>query len=255
MVLLVPFERPVLKGRLVRRYKRFFVDVVLDEDFTPSGRPHCAAGSTVVAHTANTGAMTGLVHEGAPVLLTWHDGTKRKLPFELEAVDVDGAWSCVNTGAANAFAAAAVHRGLVPALGAFVQLRREVAPSSDSRSRFDLCLERADGTRCFVEVKSVTLRDAADPARVLFPDAVTERGRKHLDELAQLVRSGTPAAMLYVSQRHGAVRMAPAAAIDPAYARALRSALGSGVAAYAIACRTDVQGLWFAGSVAVELGT
>ncbi len=235
MTLLVPFERPVVTGRLIRRYKRFFVDVALD------------GGATVVAHTANTGAMTGLVDEGAPVLLTRHDGTKRKLLYELEAVRAGGHWVSVNTGAANAFAASAVAQGLVEELRGYDEVRREVSPSPRSHSRFDLCLEPG---ACFVEVKSVTL---AEGRRALFPDAVTTRGKKHLDALARLARAGRRAAMLYVNKRSGVSAFGPARHIDPAYARALRSAARAGVEVLCVSCAVDARGLSFAGRLPVEL--
>ena len=238
MTLLVPFERPVIGGRLVRRYKRFFVDVVLD-----------GTGETIVAHTSNTGAMTGLVVAGAPVLLTHHGGSKRAYPYELEAVHVDDHWVSVNTNAANAFAAAAVSSGLVAELTGFARVRREVSPPR-SRSRFDLCLDDAAGAgTCGVEVKSVTLKDGG---RALFPDAVTERGKKHLDALARLTRRSR-AAMLYVNKRARCTSFAPAAAVDHAYATALRRAVRAGVEVYCIDCAVDARGLSFAGRQPVEL--
>ena len=239
MTLLVPFDRPVVTGRLVRRYKRFFVDVVLDN------------GCAIVAHTANTGAMTGLVAAGAPALLTLHDDNpKRAYPYELEAVHIDGRWVSVNTGAANAFAASAVAAGFVAELAGYRQVRREVSPSKRSKSRFDLCLDDDAGPACYVEVKSVTLKDGA---RALFPDAVTERGRKHLDALARLALRGRRAAMLYVNKRPGSSTFAPAAAIDPAYARALRRAAKAGVEVYCISCDVDERGLSYAGRLRVDL--
>lgn len=261
MVLLVPFDRPVVTGRLVRRYKRFFVDVVLDgvdsRGATATAGPMAEPGVEVVAHTANTGAMTGLVEPGTPVLLTRHDTKTRTIPWELEAVFVDGAWASVNTGTANGFAARAVERGLVPELGGYSRIRREVFPSPRSGSRFDLCLEgRGDAggegeARCFVEVKSVTLKEGA---RALFPDAVTERGRKHLDALARLATKGERAAMLYVSQRAGCSSFAPAAAIDPRYSAALARAVRAGVEVYCVRCTVDERGLSFGGSLQVEIG-
>ena len=240
MVLLVPFDKPTATGRLIRRYQRFLVDVLLDE-----------GGEPVVAHTANTGAMTGLIEPGTPVLLTRHPTTTRRIPWELEAVHVDGAWANVNTGAANAFAARAVERGLIPELAGFARLRREVSPSPRSRSRFDLCLEGTAedaAARCFVEVKSATLKAQG---RALFPDAPTERGRKHLDALARLARAGRRAAMLYVSMRGGCEGFAPARSIDQGYARALSRAARAGVELLAVSCRADPSGLCFAGPLPV----
>ncbi len=241
--LLVPFTHPTATGRLLRRYQRFLVDVELDE-----------GGERVVAHTANTGAMAGVADPGAPVLLTYQPSATRRIPWELEAVHVDGGWTNVNTGAANAFAAGAVTRGLIPALAGYARVRREVTPSPRSRSRFDLCLEGRvgdDAARCFVEVKSVTLRDGE---RALFPDAVTARGTKHLEALARLSGRGRRAAMLYVVMRAGCRAFAPAAAVDPVYARALARAARAGVEVLAVVCAADERGLRFAGALAVEVG-
>lgn len=238
--LLLPFLRPIATGRLVRRYQRFLVDVDLDD-----------TGERVVAHTANTGAMTGLVAPGTPVLLTRHDSPTRRIPWGLEAVHVEGAWTNVNTGAANAFAARAVELGLLPELAGYARVRREVSPSPRSRSRFDLCLEGVGGERCFVEVKSVTLKEEG---RALFPDAPTDRGRKHLRALARLARSGQRAVQLYVSMRAGCAAVAPAAAIDPAYAQALDGAARAGVELLAVSCRADPSGLSFGGPLPVEVG-
>lgn len=247
MVLLVPFDKPVVTGQLLRRYKRFFVDVVLDDGAAGGGRE-------VTAHTANTGAMTGLVEPGTPVLLTRHETKTRTIPWELEAVFVDDAWASVNTGTANRFAARAVEQGLVPELGGYARVRREVFPSARSRSRFDLCLEepreRPPGGRCFVEVKSVTLKQGD---RALFPDAVTARGRKHLDALTRLARKGERVAMLYVSQRSGCASFSPARAVDPAYARALTSATRAGVEVYCVCCSASERGLSFTGRLPVVL--
>jgi sugar fermentation stimulation protein A len=241
MTLLVPFDRPLVRGRLLRRYKRFFVDAVLDD------------GRAIVAHTANTGAMTGLVVEDAPVLVSVHDTSvhgkrARSMPYELEAIHVDGAWVSVNTGSANAFAAKLVERGLVAELAGYDRVRREVSPPR-SKSRFDLCLERNDSC-AYVEVKSVTLKSES---RALFPDAVTERGRKHLDALARLARRGRRAAMLYVNKRAGCTSFAAAKDIDPAYATALTRAKRAGVEVYCVDCAVDERGLSFAGRLDVEL--
>lgn len=239
-ILLVPYARPVRRARLVRRHKRFLVDVMLD-------------GEPCTAHTANTGAMTGLLEEGAPVLLTDHEGSGRQLRYEVEAISVDGRWVSVNTLAANAFAQQAVQRGLIEELRGYASIRREVAPSKRSHSRFDLLLEDAAPARrarCFVEVKSVTLKERA---HALFPDAVSDRGRKHLDALARLVVKGERAVMLYVNKRSGCQVFRAAASVDPAYASALKRAAKAGVEILCVDCSVDEEGLSFAGRLPVEL--
>jgi sugar fermentation stimulation protein A len=207
----VPFDAPLVRGRFVRRYKRFFVDVVLDD------------GTTATAHTANTGTMAGLLVPEAPVLLTNNTGGKRAYPLELEAIRPGGSWVACNTIRANrvarAFLASGVVDGLTPALGT---LSSEVKVGDDSRIDFAL-------GDTLVEVKSVTLREGD---RGLFPDAVSARGQKHLQLLTERARaSGSPVAagLLFLVQREDVVDVAAAAAIDPAYARLLSLAARAGV--------------------------
>jgi sugar fermentation stimulation protein A len=232
----VPFDTPVVRGRFVRRYKRFFVDVVLEN------------GEPATAHTANTGSMTGLLVPDAPVLLTRHDDKRRKLPLELEALCPAGAWVACNTIRANRVAAAFLVAGvlgdLTTALG---PLRREVAVGDDSRIDFAL-------GATLVEVKSVTLREGS---RGLFPDAVSKRGQKHLQVLIEQARRGASearAALLFLVQRNDVCEVAAAAAIDPDYARLLTEASRAGVILMAARVVVDVDagGLRFGGLLPVR---
>jgi len=233
----------------VRRYKRFFVDVEVD-------------GVTLVAHTANTGAMTGMLRDGAPVLLTRHDDPKRKLHLELEAIRVDGgvgdvgapvgdvgggSWVSCNTIRSNRVAEAFVRGGVFPEFGACVDVRRE---RSLGDSRVDLQLVHAGDDVTFVEVKSVTLREGA---RGLFPDAISERATKHVNELAKAAKKGHRVFLLYLVQRNDVDVVAPAAAIDGDYAKAVANAANAGVGVVAAAVRVDDDGIGFARRVAVEV--
>jgi sugar fermentation stimulation protein A len=207
----VAFDAPIVRGRFVRRYKRFFVDVILDD------------GTAATAHTANTGSMAGLLEPDAAVLLTNNTGGKRAYPLELEAIRPGASWVACNTIRANrvarAFLAAGVIDGLTPALG---PLQSEVKVGDDSRIDF------AFGD-VLVEVKSVTLREGD---RGLFPDAVSTRGQKHLQVLTDHARaaSGAPrAGLLFLVQREDVADVAAAAAIDPCYARLLAEAARAGV--------------------------
>lgn len=200
------FAEPVVRGRFLRRYKRFFVDVDID-------------GVVHTAHTANTGAMTGLQIEGAPVLLTRHDGTKRKLPLEVEAIHVGSSWVVCNTIRANRVAGVFLRAGVIDVLGSDVT-GTEVKVD-DSRIDFRV------GVR-LVEVKSVTLRGVfgAHDDVGLFPDAVSERALKH----AQLLQNYAPnSAALFLCQRADVSSVAPAVLVQPAYADALRRARDAGV--------------------------
>jgi sugar fermentation stimulation protein A len=236
-VVLHPFPAPVVKGRFLRRYKRFFVDVEVD-------------GVTCTAHTANTGAMTGMCIAGAPVLLTRHrckdDGGTRALPLELEAIDAGSSWISCNTIRSNRVAEAFVRGGVFPELGPFDDVARE---QPLGKSRVDLRLLHGDGGR-FVEVKSVTLREGS---RALFPDAISERATRHVDELARAAKQGTPVALLYLVQRKDVDVVAPAAAIDVAYARAVERAVKAGVVVVAAAVDVDERGTSFFGRLPVEL--
>ncbi len=218
------FAAPLVKGVLIRREKRFFVHVRLDD------------GREVVAHTNNTGTMMGCNASGSPVWLSPADNPKRKLKWTYELVESDGVLVGVNTSAPNTLADEAIRNGTIIELQGYDRLRREVRYGENSR--IDILLERGPEEapeRCWVEVKNVTL---TEHSVALFPDAVTERGRKHLRELGDRVAAGDRAVMLYVVQREDAESLAPADAIDPAYGAALRQAVDVGVEA--LAYRADV---------------
>ena len=207
------FAEPLVRGTLIRREKRFLVHVRLDD------------GREVIAHTNNTGTMLGCNTPGSPVWLSPADNPKRKLKWTYELIEADGVLAGINTMVPNRLAQEGVEDGTITELQGYDNLRREVRYGENSR--IDLLLERGS-ERCWVEVKNVTLtRDGA----ALFPDAVTERGRKHLRELTAQVAAGDRAVMLYVVQRVDAERFAPADNIDPAYGAALREAAAAGVEA------------------------
>jgi sugar fermentation stimulation protein A len=223
---------PLLPGRLVRRYKRFLADVVLDD------------GRAVTAHVANSGSMLGLCPPGARVHLADVAGPTRKLAWSWQLVETpEGARVGIDTGRANALAVEAIAAGLVPALAGYAELRREVPYRT--ASRVDILLvdppPPAGRGLHYVEVKSVTL--ARRPGLAEFPDAVTARGTKHLADLAAMVAAGHRASLLFLVQRDDCDRMAPAADIDPAYAAALRAAIAAGVGVHVVACRIDADAI------------
>lgn len=227
------YPTPLEDAVLVRRYKRFLADV---------RRPD---GSTLTVHCANPGAMTGCSTPGSPVRIRDSGNPKRKLPYSLEQVRPGRSWVNVNTALPNHVAAAAIERGAVPGLRGYDSLRREV--SDGEGSRLDLRLESggdseedAAAGRCWIEVKSVTLKVGAE-AR--FPDAVTLRGRKHLDALADLSEQGDRAVMLYLVGRADTRRFRPAWDVDPAYAAALVDAVARGVEVVAVRCEVTRGGL------------
>jgi sugar fermentation stimulation protein A len=221
----VRFDRPLLPGRLLRRYKRFLADVLLDD------------GATVTAHCANPGSMMGLLRDRARVLLSESDSPTRKLRHTWELVRVGRTWAGINTMLTNRVVGDALRRGRIPELAGYPEIRAE-APMGERR-RVDFLLGDGD-RRCWVEVKNVTL---AEGSQALFPDAVTERGRAHLVELAERVREGDRAAMLYLVNRGDCDRAGPAEAIDPAYAEALREAVAAGVETLAYRARAGRGGI------------
>ena len=220
------FPLPLRRATLLKRYKRFLSDHRFED------------GSTVTAHVANPGAMTGLVGEGLETWLSPAANPKRKLPFSWEMVRIGDGLVGVNTGWPNRLAAEAIEAGAIPPLAGYDTIRREVAYGT--RSRVDLLLEAPGRPPCYVEVKNVHLKRG--PAAE-FPDSVTARGTKHLRELAAVAQGGARAVMLYVVQREDCDSFTLAADIDPAYAAAFAEARTSGVEALAYACRLRTEGI------------
>ena len=220
------FPLPLRRATLLTRYKRFLSDHRFED------------GSTVTAHVANPGAMTGLVDEGLETWLSPAANPKRKLPFSWEMVRIGQGLVGVNTGWPNRLAADAIEAGAIPQLAGYDTIRREVAYGT--RSRVDFLLEAQDRPPCYVEVKNVHLKRG--PAAE-FPDSVTARGTKHLRELAAVAQGGARAVMLYIVQREDCDSFTLAADIDPAYAAAFAEARTSGVEALAYACRLSTDGI------------
>ena len=220
------FENDLITGKLIRRYKRFLADVLLDD------------GREVIAHCTNSGSMLSCLEEGAEVRLSPVDDPKRKTRFTWEMISIGGQWVGINTSHPNALAHEWVAAGLIPGLEGLSGLRREVKWED---SRFDLYGED-DGKGCFIEVKNVSLK-VGDIA--LFPDAVTERGRKHLNTLVRVKQSGLRAVMLYVVQRMDVKAFGPARDIDPAYSKALEKAMSEGVEVFAAQARVSPEEIAF----------
>ena len=205
------FDPPLVFGTLIKRYKRFLADVVLDD------------GSTITAHCPNTGRMTTCTEPGWRVALSDSQNPKRKHRYTWELVHNGTCWICVNTGRANELAFEAVSNNVIPELAGCNEVLRE---QTFGNSRFDLLLKKGENL-CYVEVKNVTL--LADDGCHAFPDAVTERGRKHLNELVDVVKAGHRAAMLFVVARSDGNGFRAAHEIDPEYAEALDNAHAAGV--------------------------
>ncbi|WP_299820944.1 DNA/RNA nuclease SfsA [uncultured Roseibium sp.] len=222
------FPEPLVCGRLVKRYKRFLADVVLDED-----------GAEITAHCANPGSMLGLKEPGSRVWLSRSDNPKRKLKYSWEVMEADGALVGINTAHPNKLVEEALEAGRIAPLAGYHSLKREVKYGKNSR--IDILLEGEGGSRVYVEVKNVHLMRQKGLAE--FPDSVTARGAKHLAELADMVGQGHRAAMVFLVQRPDCDQISLAGDIDPTYAAAFDVAKAAGVEVYAIGCDVRLDGI------------
>jgi sugar fermentation stimulation protein A len=233
------FTAPLVPATLVRRYKRFLADVALP------------GGETVTAHCANPGSMIGLAAPGAPVWLSRSHNPKRKLGHSWELVEVDLGSGTelvgINTTNPNVLAAEAIAAGLIPELTGYRSIRREVKYGKNSR--VDFLLEEPGRPPCYVEVKNVHLMRQKGLAE--FPDAVTKRGAKHLQELAVVAAAGARAVMLFLVQIASAERFALARDIDPAYGLQFDLARARGVEALARRCRLCRDAIEVAEAIAI----
>lgn len=220
------FPAPLIRGTLIRRYKRFLSDVALE------------SGEIVTAHCANSGSMMGVCEPGLEVWLSRSTKPTRKLPYSWELAQVEDGLVGVNTMHPNAVVAEAIAEGRIPALAGYATIRREV--NYGKCSRIDLLLEGPGLPKCFVEVKNVHLRRGEQAE---FPDAVTARGARHLVELSDMVAEGARAVMLYLVQRSDCSAFAVAADIDPAYAAAFRKAVAAGVEVLCYRCSLTLDGI------------
>jgi sugar fermentation stimulation protein A len=222
------FTPPLVEARLIRRYKRFLADMLI-------------GGETVTVHCPNPGSMLGMAAPGSRCWLSPKVGTKLPFGWEIVAVPETGALVGINTGRANAIVAEGLAAGAFPGLPT-AAITREVKVGL---SRLDFRLADAAGSPCWVEVKSVTL--SRQPGLAEFPDARTERGARHLAELATLAQSGAEsgqrAVLLFLVQRDDCRELRLAADIDPAYALAMTQARAKGVEIRAFGCRISAFGI------------
>jgi sugar fermentation stimulation protein len=222
------FPSPLIEGRLLKRYQRFLADIQL-----PGGR-------TVTAHCPNTGSMLGCKETGSRVWLSEAANPKRKLPYTWEIVEaLPEVLVGVNTGLPNRLVEEAVKTGVIAELAGYGRIRREVRFGAEN-SRVDLLLE-GDGPDCYLEVKNVTA--AVEGKVAIFPDAVSDRGAKHLRELAAMAEAGHRAVLCFCVQRRDVEDVRPADAIDPVYGRTLREALARGMEAIAYRAEVSPEGI------------
>ena len=220
----------LIEAVLIRRYKRFLADVELP------------GGETITVHCPNTGAMTGCAEPGSRVWLSVSDSKTRKYPHTWELVEACGGLACIHSARANKVVRESFDTGCIRGFEAYPEMRTEVKYGQGSR--IDLLLSGEAG-QVYVEVKSVTL--CRDGGVGLFPDAVSDRGRKHLRELLQVAQEKNTRAVLFFCALHTGVRTVSAAGdIDPRYRAALEEAIDGGVEVLAWRADIDVEGMQLA---------
>jgi sugar fermentation stimulation protein A len=217
------FKNPLVSGTFVKRYKRFFADVIVD-------------GNIVVAHTANTGTMKTCLGENWPTLLSFHDSPTRKLKYSFEMISNGKTWIGINTSLTNGLAIEAIQNGVIPELKGYRDLKPE---AKIGQSRIDILLSNGENEQCYVEVKNVTLSD--EKGHCLFPDAVTERGQKHLRELQELKSKGIRTVMLFIVQREDCHTFKMENEIDPVYCKLLKEVMNDGVEVLVYQCKLSPE--------------
>ncbi|MFA7482551.1 MAG: DNA/RNA nuclease SfsA [Vulcanimicrobiota bacterium] len=244
---LLSFPR-LVTARFLRRYKRFLTDVRLED------------GTEVTVHCPNPGRMSSILPHAETVYLSdlRELPGKRKLDYRWELAKVRGELVVVNTQLANRVAGRLL--GL-PAIREDLLLPLESPLRSELRipgrkSRFDFGLSDTSGRDYVIEVKQVSMRvaDQGTTRWAAFPDAVTARGKRHLEELAELSRSGATAILLYVVGRSDVNLLRPAYEVDPHYSEAFERALEAGVTARACRLSATLDGLYWDGWLSIRIG-
>jgi len=219
--------QPLVRGRLVQRYKRFFADLVLDD------------GREVTAHCPNPGAMLGVNLPGQGAWVSRSDDPKRKLPWTLQLVEANGGLVGINTMLPNRLVAEALAADAIPELSGYASVRPEVKYAQ--ASRVDFLLTGPDRPPCWLEVKNVHL--SRTPGLAEFPDCVAARSTRHLGDLADRVAAGDRAVALFVVQREDCEGFQACADLDPAFARGLAQASAAGVEVLVYACDVSIEGV------------
>ncbi len=216
---------PLIPGLLKKRYKRFLADIELE------------SGEMITAHCANTGPMIGVCEVDSRVYVSKSDNPKRKLAYSWELIEVENTWVGINTALPNRVIKQMLEQEIFPPLqGKYNQVRSEVPYGKDKKSRVDFLLTSESGEKpIYLEVKNTTL---ARENFALFPDTVTTRGQKHLQELMDLLPNAQ-GIMLYFINRGDCDRFSPADDYDPEYGKLFRQAIEKGVTI--LPCRFQVS--------------
>jgi len=220
------FESPLIPATLIKRYKRFLADAVL------------ADGSEITAHCPNTGSMRSCGEPGDTIMLSHNPSPKRKLSYTWEYTKTHKGYIGINTQRPNRIVEEAISRQQIPSLSGYDHIRREV-PYGD-RSRIDLLLEDKKKGRCWIEIKNVTLIEGD---KLLFPDAITSRGLKHIKELQHMLLSGDRCVLFFLINRPDGKSFSPAIHIDEAWSRQLAMAADEGLEIMAYRAKSLVTGV------------
>ena len=219
------FENPLISGHLVKRYKRFFADIKIKNKI-------------VTAHCPNSGSMIGLLSENNKVWITEAANKKRKLKYTLQIIEENGSKVGVNTHLTNKIVNDALQKNLIKNFSPNIKIKSEQVFGENTR--FDFFLEDGD-QKSFLEVKNVTLKRKEKIAE--FPDSVTSRGTKHLNELINAVKKGFNAYLLFVVQREDCNKLNIAKDIDPVYAKTLMKAVENNVKILCYDCKFSPKGI------------
>ena len=230
------FDPPLVPATLIRRYKRFLFDAELE------------TGERITGSCPNTGSMRGLTTPGSRCYLTVHEGGSRKYRHALELVEADGTLVGINTARPNRLVQEAINDGLIGSLASYAERRTE--QKYGINSRIDILLSDPNRGVAYVEVKNVHFRRNGRLAE--FPDSVTTRGAKHLEELGDMVEAGHRAIMVYLIQRDDVDSLSLCRDLDPGYAAAFDRAMKRGVEACAIRCKITSEQIHAESMVPVE---
>ncbi|ALL12611.1 DNA/RNA nuclease SfsA [Caulobacter henricii] len=217
--------QPLVRGRLVQRYKRFFADLVLDD------------GRAITAHCPNPGAMLGVNLPGQGAWVSWSDDPKRKLAWSLQLVETETSLVGVNTLLPNRLVAEALAADSIPELSGYATVKPEV--KYREASRVDFLLTDPARPPCWLEVKNVHL--SRTPGLAEFPDCKAARSTRHLADLAAQVAEGHRAVALFVVQRADCEGFKACEDLDPAFARGLAQAVEAGVEVLVYGCDLSPQ--------------
>ncbi len=219
------FEDKLIPGVFIKRYKRFFVDIQINDKI-------------VTAHCPNTGSMLGLLKKGNKVWLSKTDNPNRKLKYTLQIIEEKGSKVGINTHLTNKIFLSALENGAVKEFGTDIIIKPEV--KFGESTRFDFLIKKKK-SNIFIEVKNVTLKRNAETAE--FPDAVTSRGKKHLEELVKAKKKGYEIYLVFVIQREDCKEFKIAEDIDPNYFKSLLLAVKKNLKILCYDCKFSSKGI------------